>query len=106
MIFIENEEEVALFSKYSPASYTSETLKKYTGTFYSEELATHYEFRINKNSLQLFINGQRSVSLVPVMSAVFNSPMALFKFYVVEEKVLDFTISTPRVKNVLFKRAD
>lgn len=106
MTFTENGVEVANFTKYKPVTYTNTQLQKFLGSYYSDEIDTKYELKQNKNRLQLFINGSESVPLLPVMKHVFNSPMALFKFNEVNGKVVGFTISTPRVKNLLFKKMD
>ena len=106
MTFIENGEEVANFSKYQSVEYTNEMLENYTGIFYSKEISTQYELRKNKKGLELLINGRRAVPLTPVMSNLFNSPMATFKFSEVNGKVVSFKVSTPRVKNLMFKRTD
>lgn len=106
MTFIENGVEVANFTKYKPANYSNNQLDKFTGKFYSEEIDSKYELKKNKKGLQLFINGRRAVPLIPVMNNVFNSPMALFKFHEINGKVTNFTVTTPRVKNILFKRKD
>ncbi|WP_299118273.1 serine hydrolase domain-containing protein [uncultured Tenacibaculum sp.] len=106
MTFIENNVEVASFKKYKPANYTNIQLEKFTGKYYSEEIDTEYELKQNKKGLQLFINGRRTVPLFPIMRNVFNSPMALFKFNEVDGQIKSFTVSTPRVKKILFKKMD
>ncbi|MDY8135955.1 serine hydrolase domain-containing protein [Aquimarina sp. 2201CG5-10] len=104
MSFIENGKTVASFNKYTLAIYDDKELQNYTGIYYSEEIDTKYEIKQNKNNLQLFINGRRSVFLQPIMTNVFNSPMALFLFKGNNKNINDFTVSTPRVKNIVFKR--
>lgn len=106
MTFIENDIEVASFKKYIPANYTNIQLEKFTGEFYSEEIDTNYKLERNKKGLQLFINGRRAVPLFPIMNNVFNSPMALFEFNEVGGQIKSFTVSTPRVKKILFRRID
>lgn len=104
MTFIENGKEVSSFVKYTPATYNQKEMQNFLGLFYSQEIDATYKFELIKNKLQLFINGNRSVLLDPIMSNVFNSPMALFHFKENRGFVEEFSVSTPRVKNVIFKR--
>lgn len=104
MTFIENGNEVASFKKYTPAVYSEKEMQNFTGIYYSEEIDTKYELKLHKNNLQLFINGRRSVPLQAIMTNLFNSPMALFQFKENNAIPNEFSVSTPRVKNIVFKR--
>lgn len=106
MIFIENGAIVDTWEQYQPVAYSPKELTAFIGKYYSTEIDTHYELRLDKNDrLLLFINGNPTVPLHPIKKQLFSSPISVFRFSTtVKGQVTSFTISTPRVKNLFFEK--
>lgn len=104
MRFEENGVEVDQWERYQPVNYSSSELSKFSGVYYSPEIATQYQIKIeNQNQLFLYINERRTVPLQPVMENLFSSPMGIFRFSKQGENgISSVLVSTPRVKNLLF----
>ena len=107
MTFIENGSVVDTWEHYQPVTYSSEELVTFVGKYYSKEIDTYYEFRMEKNNrLLLFINGTPTVPLRPIKKNFFASPIGVFQFSVNKiGQAASFRVSTPRVKDVLFVKS-
>jgi len=106
MLFSENGEVVETFEQYRPIKYSVQELSAFTGKYFSNEINTYYELRLEKNDqLLLLINGKPTVPLRPVMRNLFSSPIGVFQFSEDGKgRIGAFKVSTPRVKNLAFKK--
>jgi hypothetical protein len=99
-----NGEKSTPFKTYTPKVYTTKDLESFLGKYYSDEIDTYYEFKMEGDKIRLFINGRKTVQLRQVRDGYFSSPMCEFQFKKVNRKIDELTISTSRVKNLRFKR--
>lgn len=99
-----NGEEGGPFEVYTPKVYNKKELQSFLGNYYSEEIDSYYEFKMEKDKIRLYINGRKTVVLRHKKETLFTSPMCDFEFIKRDHLIDAFTISTPRVKNVQFKR--
>ncbi len=91
------------FGQYKPASYTTEDLTQFIGSYYSEELDCVYELKMNEETLWLHINNQAISGLNPVMANLFmNDFTGIIAFR--EENPDEFVIQSNRVRDILFSK--
>ncbi len=104
MIFMENGSKVDSWEVYEPVSYTAQELKMFAGKYYSVEIDTHYEIKIEDDAqVFLYINGERTIPMRAVMDKLFSSPMGIFHFSQnTSGQITDLRVSSPRVKNLHF----
>lgn len=107
MKFIENGKEVDTWDAFQPISYSSQELTPFSGRYYSEEIDTYYELKVEgENQMLLLINGDPTVPLRPVKENLFSSPMGIFRFSRDHDtSITDLQVSTPRVKNLTFLKS-
>lgn len=107
MAFIENGSEVDTWELYQPVSYSPKELATFIGKYYSTEIETYYELKMeSEEQVFLYINGDRTVPLHPVMEDFFSSPIGVFRFSKNKAgQISGFRVSTPRVKNLLFLKS-
>ncbi len=100
--------EVETFEIYTPQKYTTEELKQYVGKYYSEELGTIYALEVSNGSLIVRHLRFANNTLVPVKSDIFRNTSWRFSTLKFERnktgKIIEFRISSMRVKNVHFKK--
>jgi len=99
-----NGDESTPFKVYTPVVYTNKDLQSFLGKYYSEEIDAYYEFKMEQDKIRLFINGRKTVILRHIKDELFTSAMCDFQFKKSNHKIDEFTVSTPRVKNLSFKR--
>ncbi len=89
---------------YTPKNYTPAELVAYQGNYYSEELDATYSFKLENDSLRLFINDKPASPLRPIMTNRFsNDDYGVFEFMQDEnEKLSGFRLASGRVKNLVF----
>jgi len=89
---------------FTPVVYNTSDLQSFLGKFYSQEVDAYYEFKMDEDKIRLYINGRKTVQLKHVKDELFTSPMCDFEFKKRNQTIQEFTVSTPRVKNLSFKR--
>ncbi len=99
-----NGDEENQFKTFIPTTYSTNELQSFIGRYYSEEIDTYYKLELEKEQLWLFINGTKKFPLRHVRDQLFTSPMCDFEFKMSSQKIHEFKVSTPRVKNLSFKR--
>jgi len=99
-----NDDEDIPYEVYTPNVYGKNDLETFLGTYYSEEIDTNYEFKLEEDHIRLYINGRKTVQLRQLRDEFFSSPMCEFEFIKKDQNIEGFTVTTPRVKNLLFKR--
>lgn len=99
-----NGDEEKPFEAYIPTTYSANELKAFTGKYFSEEIDTKYELKLDKGQLWLFLNGKREFPLRHKRDQLFTSPMCDFEFIKSNQEVNELRVSTSRVKNLSFKR--
>ena len=89
---------------YDPKTYTNEELIGFEGIYYSKELDVNYSFKIEDNSLMLFINDIKISPIKAIMANLFsNDDYGAFKFKTDGNgKVLGFRLYAGRVTNLKF----
>ena len=100
----ENGGEGVPFEVYTPKVYSKKELHSFLGNYYSEEIDSYYQFKMEEGKIRLYINGRKTVVLRHKKDALFTSPMCDFEFKKRNQLIDGVTISTSRVKNVHFKR--
>jgi CubicO group peptidase (beta-lactamase class C family) len=98
--------KAVMFEPFTPVVLTKEQVAEYVGTFYSEELDLNYAV-VSKDS-QLVVKRRRSevTPLSPTIADVFrNDTIGRIRFMRDNrDEIEGFTLSSGRVRNVLFKR--
>jgi len=89
---------------YTPVVYSTNDLQSFLGKYYSEEINTYYEFKMEEERIRLYLNGRKTVLLRHVRDELFTSPMCDFQFVKSGQNIQGVKISTPRVKNLSFVR--
>lgn len=89
---------------YTPVRYSTKELKRFSGSYYSEELDVIYDLRMKEDALVLYVNGRESSPLEPVMENVFtNDRYGAFTFKEDRKGKVDrFRLAAGRVKNLKF----
>ena len=99
-----NGDKSAPFEVYIPIVYSKEDLEATLGKYYSEEIDVFYEFKMEENKIRLYINDRKTVLLRHVRGELFTSPMCDFQFKKSNQLINAVTISTSRVKGLVFNR--
>ncbi len=101
---------VDTYQTYVPKQYTSEDLKLYAGTYYSQELDTKYRVEVENGSLLVKHLRFPANRLVPVVTDVFSNQSWRFttlKFERNDDNTVDgFRISSMRCRNIHFNKLD
>ena len=82
-------------------------LEAYIGLYYSPELRTTYELKIENGTLIAKHTRQDKTVLTPLNNSEFSGNTWFFgslNFQYEKEKIAGFKVSTDRAKNVLFKK--
>ena len=106
MTVVIDEGNPIISKSFTPKNYTIAELAAFEGNYYSEELDATYSFKLENESLRLFINDKASSSLRPIMTNKFsNDDYGVFEFMREDnEKLSGFRLASGRVKNLVFKR--
>jgi CubicO group peptidase (beta-lactamase class C family) len=92
--------------RIEPFLPTEAELKEYTGSYYSDELDTRYEFGLRSGALQLRAGHTEEVPVSPVKKDVFSSASRLRIEFLRDGQgtITGFTVSTGRVRSLKFVR--
>ena len=101
-----NEKVSKPFNAYMPKTFGLSELDNLTGSFYSQEIDTNYNIKLEKDKLWLFVKGRKIVPLTHVRDLLFSSPMCDFEFIKNNDVIEGFKVTTSRVKNLKFKRVN
>lgn len=89
--------------RIAPISLKSKKLSDFVGDYYSEELAALTSVRLQED--KLFLQGRkRSVELTPFLKDAFKSDIGQIHFLRDGKKIVGYTITTGRVRNLHFDR--
>ncbi|WP_196140739.1 serine hydrolase [Aliikangiella sp. G2MR2-5] len=114
--FSMNKDKVAAFSfkyggelpdiatRYESVNYDSEEFGAFSGRFYSEELDTTYDLKLQDNKLSIFINGEKFSTLRSIMTDLLtDDKFGTFSFNRGSDGAIkSFTLAAGRVKNMVF----
>src|SRR5690606_37651312 len=95
------------FVAYEPANYTTEQLKQFEGTYYSEELSTFYDFIVKNGKLTAVHPRLSDIEFTPIMADVFSGNrffMGLVQFERNTKKITALKVSSGRVRNLRFEK--
>jgi CubicO group peptidase (beta-lactamase class C family) len=101
-----NGDESNPYTVYAPVEYRASHLQSFLGKYYSQEMDTYYEFKMEGDHIRLYINGRETVQLTHVRDELFSSPMCDFQFKKTKDKIDEFTVATTRVKGLRFIRVE
>ncbi|MEM1221114.1 MAG: serine hydrolase domain-containing protein, partial [Bacteroidota bacterium] len=95
----------SIFVEYEPVSYQAEALKPFVGTYYSQELDVEYVLKLEEGKLMLYLNGNPTAPLDPIMKNVFsNDYYGVLTFAEKQGVITEFRLAAGRVKNLLFTK--
>ena len=93
--------------RVKPFDKASVKLSEFTGKYYSEELATEYQFAQVGKKLTMKHSRVSDIELTPIKKDVFSSYLGNTEFVRDANNVITgFKISSGRVKNLRFKKVD
>ena len=103
-----NNKEVETYFKYTPKTYTIKELQEFTGKFYSDELETTYELKIEGDNLVIWNSRIGSVKINPLKRDTFLGTSWIFNslFFERNEKkqITGLRVSGQRIKNIYFEK--
>ena len=101
--FIENDICINELNKYYPVIFNIQYLRKYTGSFYCEELDIIHRFKIESDKLVLFIKDEKITDLIPIISDIFKYDDWCYEFKYDNNKIISkLELDSSRVKNIKF----
>ena len=104
LIFADN--SIERFEKYEDKPLTTEELKSYTGSFYSDELETSYTVSLKDGTLYGYHNRFGEFEIQVLKKDVVNwSGMAISKYKRNENgNIVGFAITMNRIRNLWFEK--
>ena len=95
--------ESTTYKKASYTDYSHEELTTFSGYHTSSEMGCDYHLKLKKNSLVLYYKKRKVATLDPTMKNIFRlHDYSTFRFDT--ENTSSFTVTTERVKNVIFEK--
>lgn len=95
----------ATYWRAVPVRPSTDTLASYAGSYFSDELATQYTFRIENGRLMLWNRKLGHIRMIPTFADAFYAEGWYFTFRRDGDgEVSGFTMSTPRAWNVTFRK--
>ncbi|MEM7297112.1 MAG: hypothetical protein AAF391_02470, partial [Bacteroidota bacterium] len=93
-----------IFRKVDEASYSSNQLNPFTGTFYCRELNTVYQLEVEEGKLVAKHPRLDDIGFHPAMENTFESEVGLFGSIQFNEDRTKFLLESEDVKGVWFER--
>jgi len=107
MIVSDKHEESTAYKYYEPAEYSEDQLREFSGTYYSEELQTFYDFELVDGKLTAKHLRTGEVELTPVKDDLFKGNRWHFrkiKFVRKDNNIDGIKVSSGRVRDLLFEK--
>jgi CubicO group peptidase (beta-lactamase class C family) len=108
MIITKEDGNPIIYKSFVPANYSDEELKEFTGTFFSPELSTSYNFILNKGRLIARHSRLSDIKIYPFKQDMFLGNRSFFSKIKYERDnnntITGIRVSGGRVKNVYFKK--
>lgn len=108
MLMIREEGDTIYFSRQDSAIVNEQTMKEYTGTYYSDEVEVSNKIEYKNGGLIAMLPGGRgSVPMQPTSKDAFSGGGGAFIFERDKKgKIAGYTYSTGRARNVVFKKTE
>jgi CubicO group peptidase (beta-lactamase class C family) len=108
MIVTVDDGDQIISKSYIPINYSKEQLQEFTGTFYSEELSTSYNFKIKNDSLIATHSRLDDIIISPLKKDMFLGDQWFFSNIRFERddsnSIYGIRVSNGRVKNLFFEK--
>ncbi len=96
------------FVSYEPAQLTTDQLKEYTGTYFSDELSTYYHVKLKEGKLVAEHMRISDIKFTPIMENLFSGDVYFMGFVEFlrdsKNQITGFNVVNGRVRNLLFER--
>lgn len=94
------------FVSFEPVTYSADDLKRFAGTYFSEEINTYYHLKVEKDELIVYVNDTRVDALKVIMKNLFKEKTnGYFEFSEDPNgRITGFALDAGRVKNLQFKK--
>ena len=100
-------EPEGLYDRVAGFKPTPTQLDAYAGNYYSDELDVHYRIERKDSVLAVTLRRRGSMTLLPAFTDGFTAPeIGTLRFIREKGKVTGFKVTSGRVRNVTFRRAD
>jgi CubicO group peptidase (beta-lactamase class C family) len=100
--------DTVYFEGYTPVHYTPAQLSRFTGTYFSPELATWYQFQVKDDKLTAFHRRIGQIELEPVRYDLFKGNLWFFNkvrfVWDSEGNIKGFNVSSERVRDLWFEK--
>ena len=108
MKVVAEDNDTVYFERYTPVHYTPDQLSRFTGTFFSPELATWYQFHVKDGKLTAFHRRLGEIELEPVRYDLFKGKFWFFNkvrfLWDSEGNIKGFNVSSERVRDLWFEK--
>jgi CubicO group peptidase (beta-lactamase class C family) len=108
MQVVAEDNDTVYFEGYTPVQYTPNQLSSFTGTYFSPELATWYQFHVKGGKLIAFHRRLGEIELEPVRYDLFKGNYWFFNkvhfLWDSEGNIKGFNVSSERVRDLWFEK--
>ncbi|WP_074410405.1 serine hydrolase domain-containing protein [Aquimarina megaterium] len=108
MVFSVNEGNPFISKKYTPKNYKDKELQKFVGDYYSKELDMYYKLKVEKGTLQLYINDTKFLMKSIMENFFTNNRFGNIQFILNSDTntIRGFNLARGRVKNLIFNKVE
>lgn len=94
------------YVSFEPVTYSADDLKRFAGTYFSEEINTYYHLKVEKDELIVYLNDRRFDALKVIMKNLFKGNRnSYFEFSEHPNgRITGFALNAGRVKNLQFEK--